>query len=332
MPFEPLRPLDLGLILTYQCQAACAHCLYNCGPVWKEWIDESTLNAMLTAAASLGEPLQVHLTGGEPFLKFDLLRHAVEMASALGLYAYVETNAGWCTNDAVVEERFSILRVLGLKAVLISCSPFHAERIPPRKTLRAIQQAFRIFGQHRTMIYQSEWLEVISQFGLDEPVPLKIYQEKFGQDEAGRWLWQGYGLISGGRSGYRLGHLTQCLPADAFRKANCQEELLFAQHSHFDLYGNYIPGFCGGLSLGDWHELDQIREQYAQGQYPSLIRILIKSGPFGLFQLAEETYGYQALSGGYAGKCHLCVDVRKHLATCRKFDELRPRQFYEMIA
>ena len=33
-----LQPRDLGLILGYRCQAACAHCLYNCGPGWGDWI------------------------------------------------------------------------------------------------------------------------------------------------------------------------------------------------------------------------------------------------------------------------------------------------------
>ncbi|MFW9878612.1 MAG: ATP-binding protein [Candidatus Thorarchaeota archaeon] len=29
---QPLRPTDLGLILSYHCQSECAHCVYNCGP------------------------------------------------------------------------------------------------------------------------------------------------------------------------------------------------------------------------------------------------------------------------------------------------------------
>ena len=37
-PKHPLNPSDLGLILSYRCQCACAHCLYNCGPGWTDWM------------------------------------------------------------------------------------------------------------------------------------------------------------------------------------------------------------------------------------------------------------------------------------------------------
>jgi hypothetical protein len=45
-----------------------------------------------------------------------------------------------------------------------------------------------------------------------------------------------------------------------------------------------------------------------------LIDILVRMGPFRLFELGKEEYGYQGLPEGYAGKCHLCVEVRKHLS------------------
>jgi hypothetical protein len=53
--------------------------------------------------------------------------------------------------------------------------------------------------------------------------------------------------------------------------------------------------------VGDWHELAQVR----------------------------ANYGYEELSDGYAGKCHLCVDVRRRLASREEFAELRLREFYE---
>lgn len=39
-------------------------------------------------------------------------------------------------------------------------------------------------------------------------------------------------------------------------------------------------------------------------------------------------YGYIQQNDGYVGKCHLCVDVRKHLIKYSDFDELRPKEFY----
>jgi hypothetical protein len=57
--------------------------------------------------------------------------------------------------------------------------------------------------------------------------------------------------------------------------------------------------------------------------------MLVEREPYGLCELAQERHGYRQLPEGYTGKCHLCVDVRRHLVTCGEFPELRPRGFYD---
>jgi hypothetical protein len=47
--------------------------------------------------------------------------------------------------------------------------------------------------------------------------------------------------------------------------------------------------------------------------------------------MVQEQYGYQPLAEGYTGKCHLCVDVRRHLVDVGDLAELSPRGFYEHI-
>ena len=325
-----LSPRDLGVILTYRCHSGCAHCLYNCGPGWeRQAMSPQTLRQALEAVAMLPRLPQVHLTGGEPFLHFELLLEGAQIATELGITAYAETNASWCTDEAEAIERFAALRDAGLHFVLISCSPFHAERIPPIRMVRAIRAASAVFGPGGVAVYLPEFLGLVQRFGLERPTPLWRYEEEFGREEAGRILWQGYGIISGGRSGYRLGHLVPRRPAQAFTGADCAGEILYAHHSHFDLYGHYISGFCGGLTVGDWHDLPQVLADYGAGRYPPLVDVLIERGPWGLFELAQEGYGYRPLPDGYAGKCHLCVDVRRHLVERGDFAELRPRGFYE---
>lgn len=325
---QPLHPMDLGLVLSYRCQSGCAHCLYNCGPSWSEWMTRENIRKALEITLIWDQPLRVHFTGGEPFLNYPLLHHAVRMASEFGINCYCETNAGWCVSGELVEKRFRKLQGAGLQAILISCSPFHAETIPPKRTLLAIAVALDVFGPQRVIVYLAEWLDQIARFGIDRPTPLEHYVESFGSEPAGVMFWEGYGLIPGGRSGYRLGHLTSKKHVSGFRFENCRAEILFAQHSHFDLYGNYISGFCGGLSVGDWFELPRLIDEYQRGDYPPLIEVLIHEGPYGLFLLAHRDFGYKPLIHGYAGKCHLCVDVRKHLFEFNQFMELKPAGFY----
>jgi hypothetical protein len=281
--------------------------------------------------AMLGWPqtFQVHITGGEPFLNFPLLLEAVETATDLGIPRYLETNAGWAVNEELVDRHFIALREAGLQAILISVSPFHSESIPLERTLLAIRKANEIFGHQHTIIYQTQWLEQIQSFGHETPTPLNHYIETYGEIETGRMLWGGYGLISGGRSGYHLGHLASKQPAEYFNGDSCAYDLLFAPHSHFDLYGNFIPGFCGGLTAGSWRELPMVLARYQRHEFSTIIGILAEYGPYGLFEAAVLEYGYKPLLEGYCGKCHLCVDVRRHLAPTGNFPELQPIQFYE---
>lgn len=287
------------------------------------------LREALDAVARWPRPPQVHFTGGEPFLHFDLLLEGVRWAVARGIVSYVETSASWCVDDEATRQRFAELKQAGMQAVLISCSPFHAEKIPPARTLRAVQASLEVYGSRGTIVYQPEYLQIIQLFDVERLTPLSRYEETFGAEEAGRILWQGYGIISGGRSGYALGHLAPKYPAETFAGMDCARDILFAPHSHFDLYGNYISGFCGGLTIGSWRELPQVLDDFRTGRYPPLIEGLIEGGPYGLAQMAQEGYGYQLASAGYSGKCHLCVDVRRHLVQAGDFAELRPLPFYE---
>lgn len=331
-----LSPQDLGVILSYRCLGKCKHCLYNCGPRrGKEAMSPEMLREALEVAAGLPRKPQVHLTGGEPFLHFPLLIEGARIAAELGIRCYFETGASWSANRAEAVERFTALRDAGMWAALISCSPFHAERIPPIHTISAVRAALEVFGPGRVIVYLPDFIEIVQMFDVYRPVPLEQYEEKFGAETARRILWEGYGIISGGRAGYRLGHLVQKHPAASFAGENCTYEILYAHHSHLDLYGNFIPAFCGGLAVGDWHRLPALSEDLASGRCPELLGLLIKNGPYGLFELARERYGYRPLPDGYAGKCHLCADVRLHLlekvekAGEGEFPELQPHDFYE---
>lgn len=291
-------------------------------------MSREALREALEAVTTWPRIPQVHFTGGEPFLFFRLLLQGVQMAAALGMTSYVETSAHWCLDRTDAVKRFQSLQEAGLHAVLISCSPFHAEKIPPLRTMNAVHAALEVFGSEGVIVYLPDFLRVIQAFDLDRPTPLSRYEEQYGVEGARRILWQGYGIISGGRSGYELGHLAPRRGAEAFAQATCALDILYAHHSHLDLYGNYISGFCGGLSVGDWHDLSQLRLDFSQGRYPPLIKILVEQGPCGLLELARASYGYQPLPEGYAGKCHLCVDVRRHLFQTARFAELRPSGFY----
>jgi pyruvate-formate lyase-activating enzyme len=98
-------PQSGGLILSYKCTAACRHCMYFCSPKWQaDWFTGDDLIEFFSLLprkinsspwgdnyVSLNHGL--HFSGGEPFLNYDLLLKAVEIAGEYNIPStFVETN------------------------------------------------------------------------------------------------------------------------------------------------------------------------------------------------------------------------------------------------
>lgn len=338
-PSSGLVPIDsCGLMLSYRCGLACRHCLYACGPAWREWMSEEQVSRLLAGIKAVWrKPRGVHFSGGEPFLRFELLLHAVREATRLGMpIEYVETAGAWFREDEASRDRLRQLRAAGLRCLLISVSPFHAEVMPLARTVAIIEAANQVFGWRRVIIYQPQWLKLLAGARSDpegrRPIPLRRWVERRGVNAAGKLLWKGYSLIAGGRCGLELGALAQRFHASYFAGRDCRPELLESGHAHLDPYDNYIPSFCGGLSLGSAADLPAFVRGFDLARLP-LTSLLVNEGPYALVRLAEERHGFRPASEGYAAKCHLCVAVRRHLArkAPEEFPELAPRKFYERL-
>lgn len=334
-----LVPLhSCGLMLSYRCQLACRHCLYACGPGWRDWMSAEQVTRLLEGVREVWRhPRGVHFSGGEPFLRFDLLRHAVREAVRLSMpIEYVETSGSWFHDDDASRAKLRALYEAGLRRLLISVSPFHAEVLPLARSVSFIEAACGVFGRGRVLIYQHQWLKLLAGVRLDpegkRPIPLRRWVERHGVNGAGKLLWHGYRLIAGGRCGLELAGLARCWRATHFEGQGCRMELFESGHAHFDPYGNYIPSFCGGISLGKADDLPS----FVGGFDPAasvVVSTLAEEGPYGLVRLAGQRYGFRPDQKGYAAKCHLCVAVRRHLAlkSGAAFPELAPLAFYERL-
>jgi hypothetical protein len=327
------EPISGGLFLSYQCNAECRHCMYACSPKWKDWISEEDLRIVLSQLAgrikpSPFEPEKVslnhglHFTGGEPFLNFKLLLKAVTIAQELNIPStFVETNCYWCIDDKKTREKFQTLKEKGLKGILISVNPFYLEYVPFERTERGIRIAMEIFGEN-VMVYQLEYYLRFKKLGITGTISLEDHVKDRWDD-----LTENVELFLMGRAVTRLKHLYPKYPSDSFLEIPCTPPFLRNWHNHFDNYGNCLPGYCGGISLGNWQALDKLIEEGIDLDRHPVLEFLISQDFKGLLQFAKD-FGFQELKEGYISKCDLCADIRKQLLAKKDIDELKPKQFY----
>jgi hypothetical protein len=267
----------------------------------------------------------LHFTGGEPFLNFDLLLRAVEAACSFGIPStFVETNSIWCTSDGETREKLMLLRDKGLIGMLVSVNPFYLEWIPFRRTKRAVEIGLEVFGGN-LFIYQPEYYRLFAGMGLSGTLPYEDYKKIETRYAVGP-----VEFFYMGRAAYRLGDGDIRYSARDLFSRGCVGEFLRPWHNHFDNYGNYIPGYCGGITLGDCRELDTLLEAGIDTDEQPVLGYLARDDLAGLMRYAED-FGYREEGRGYLSKCHLCTDIRKYLTGVRPYRELGPDSFYENL-
>lgn len=309
--------------------------MYACSPKWKgDWITRKDLEEILSRLAGRIRPSPsgdqtislnygLHFTGGEPFLNFELLVEATGIAEELGIPStFVETNCFWCSDDETTREKLQLLEATGLKGILISVNPFYAEYVPFERTERGIRISQKVFGRN-VVVYQLAYYHRFRQLGIQERIPLEDYIEL----TQGERLTEQVELFLMGRGTRQLREFYPTYPAHSFFDQPCQPPFLRNWHNHFDNYGNLMPGYCGGISLGDWKNLDAlVREGIDLDEHP-VLGFLIAKDMMGLFHFAEDQ-GYEEFPEGYVSKCDLCLDLRSYLVSTADFEELGPKEFY----
>jgi hypothetical protein len=315
-----------GIITNYFCTSKCRHCLYNCGPHWeKKYMDPETAEAHFHLIRSMGCG-SVHIGGGEPLLRPDSLAEILDVAGDVGVsIEYVETNSSWFKDKDSAAIVLSRLRKKGLNTLLVSISPFHNEHIPFFK-VQGVMAACRKAGIN-VFPWVNGFVKDLSRLDVQKTNSMAVFEERFGQDYLFRIL-QRYWIHMGGRA---LDTFRPVLANRSFQQivdknpGGCDRELSDTSHFHMDLFGNYIPGLCSGLSIST----TDLGQALSEKEYP-VITTLFKSGVKGLFDLVRQNFEYTPVRSKYVNKCDLCTEIRTVMATktAGGFPELRPKEFY----
>jgi len=248
------------------------------------------------------------------------------MAQALKIPStFVETNCFWCKDDDLTRKTLQALKEKGLRGILISVNPYYAEYVPFERTDRCIRMSQEVFGTD-VMVYQWQYYRLFKGMGITGRLSLDQFLKGTGVASLSHQVE----LFLMGRAAYQLKDLYPGYGAKQFFRVPCQPSFLRNWHNHFDNYGNFMPGYCGGVSLGSWFALDRLLEEGLDLDDRPVLKYLVHEDMKGLFAYALDR-GYRQTKKGYVSKCHLCLDIRKHLALTGDFQELQPRQFYEQL-
>jgi hypothetical protein len=254
-----------------------------------------------------------------------LLLTAVRMAEELHIPStFVETNGYWCRDDEGTRARLEELRAAGLRGIMISVNPFYAEYVPFERTERCIEQSRAVFGRN-VMVYQEEYYRQFREMGIRDRLPIEEYRRLTGETVSRRAEF-----FLQGRAAYSQRGAFRAYPARRFTGEPCRPTFLRSWHNHFDNYGHYLPGYCGGISLGSWLDLDETLARGVDPDEQPVLALLIAEEIGGLLDYARAE-GYRERAAGYVSKCDLCLDLRAYLVQRGEYRELAPRAFYERL-
>jgi organic radical activating enzyme len=140
-PSDPPFMRNVGLLMTYHCQAACSHCIIRAGPGRHEEVTIEDARNWISQIASYRNRYVcvLSLTGGEPFSNVKLLKDVMEFAAACKLYISVTTNGAWATSrDYALELLHELPRICFLS---ISTDLYHQKYIPLETVKNALWAA-----------------------------------------------------------------------------------------------------------------------------------------------------------------------------------------------
>jgi hypothetical protein len=209
---------------------------------------------------------------------------------------------------------------------LYNCSPSWEKEYIPFSKVQGVIEAARRTGIG-IFPWISDFIADLSELDAAGTHSLKEFEERFGGNYITRLL-QRYWIHMGGRAleTYRpylaQKSVREICNADS---GGCAAELLNTRHFHLDLFGNYIPGLCSGLSI----KREDLARAISADRYP-VLTTLFHDGIRGILKMAQAQFDYTPAKDRYISKCDLCTEIRTFFV---KNDfggsaELNPKEFY----
>jgi hypothetical protein len=293
-----MRLTGLHILLTWECNFECDHCLVWSGPFRTGVLTVPQLDDVLRQTRDVASVEWIWFEGGEPFLYHALLRFGVRRAASMGFKVGIVSNAYWATTLEDAEEWLRDLALL-VDGLSVSCDPFHGDDEQVLRARRA-ESAARKLG---------------IPFGTIEIAGAEPAERSVGQLPDGE-----SGVMYRGRAAVKLAPAAPKRPASGMTECP-YEDLREPGRVHLDPFGNLHV--CQGIVMGNLFRspLGEICEAWDPDAHP-IAGPLLAGGPL---ELARR-HGIPT-ADEYADACHLCYETRDALRS-RFPAELGPSRMY----
>ena len=341
-----------GIMVNYQCSAACRHCLYSCSPTRGSgytveaeqppnnpssrarpegaYVDEASAEN-ICRYLSKGDCRSVHIGGGEPFLDVDGLVMVIRKLRQTGIkLEYIETNAYWAFDASAkktAKENLERLLAEGASTLCISVDPFHAEYVPYGAPLALAELCDKTGMEY--FLWKREFLPTLSRLDSRKTHTRAEMEKALSRDYIHKTA-RLYGIGYGGRAINIEREYGVLYPAEHFvagktsGEASSCHNLLSTGHFHVDMHAYFIPPRCTGIRI----PLSEAVEGIPAGKYP-VFEALYSGGVGALMRLAQE-HGFSPGGADYPSKCSLCFRIR-HFHADKNFAELDKDHYEESL-
>jgi hypothetical protein len=291
--------MRLGFVLTARCNAACTHCSKSFGPARTEELSLDDVFRLMNEAAVIEdhEPLCFDITGGEPFLNFEMLVAIVDHGATLGAQSIsCVTNAFWARSDEIATGKLTRLKNGGLTLLGVSVSRFLQQFVPLHRPQRALKIAMELG-------ISTELKAAVTHVDLEPHGLVSKWKKRLDAE----WV-NVFPVLPHLRDGATL-------PEDEYYRElglpahKCPGEVVAV-----DYHG--IARSCCSLGeeenflvVGDANTTS-LKQIYSTFQRAAKQKILRDTGPIAFAQGAIRAGFEHRLRKAYAGPCDLCLHIR----------------------
>jgi hypothetical protein len=298
----------LEFTLTTKCNLQCLFCQANAGPWQNEVMDVTDACNYLVEAAKVTDLESFMVFGGEPMLY---------PARAIAIFKKAQqfnvpridmlTNGVWGRDKERAEKLAKRLKNAGLNNLGISVDAFHLEYIPlefPRNAAQASLAAGIEKVTWNVAVIESlgdaNHYDMMTAHVLKELEPLGIEAHI-------------HKVVAAGRALQTIPQYFQKTRLDGPCEGETPMENTLTNPQCLTIEPSGSVDVCWHLSIGNAREtpLSRIISEYDWRRNP-LIKTVVEEGPVGILERQKQLVG-RFDKNEYISKCHLCVEVRKHL-------------------